>query len=699
MRIAHCIASRQNKENRIEFEPNKGLTVIYGDNGAGKTIIARTLGAIAQILSKGDIPSDNAFPDTISVTARVQCGNSFVTCVRNGNAWNITDEASEVQTSSSDRKKSISSFLPHLPAYLLREISFVPSSLEGIFPFDYQAVKLYLSGAHTKFYKRIQGIGGIPDESGSFFAKRLAEEITKCEDSLRKIDRQLDIASLTASRAKKLMTEKKEIEKENSATSMKLSEINEVVSKLKNSLPLRGEISVIEEKIASCEEDLANERETQTRLGEAKQKLISIFPQFSSFTQSQRESLGKIQNIYRAIRNANERIDSIVSLIERRNNAFIHWELVMSIILLPTGILGALGFIPRIEREVQTIGAIVCSSLWAVLSAGFYIGFKLPLRKLPITEAHAERDSAENELREILCRNSVSLEGLTSGEAYEFLLQYFEEYGSFLDHEDDTLSIEQSLRGENFAEQVDSARCELAKQRDTIIHDIETSIKEAAKIMNVPEDTDPDQLSHLIEELYLSMKSSLDQSNELADQLDRELSRSDQPFDTESMRFERDTLAHRLERLSTLERTVRFISELLDEATVRRETALIDSCASEAHGIIHAFGETHIEKDQITAYMNGRYKPENPSSSHMIHLALSLAIGSMACAEGESIPLILDEPSSYMDGTRVKKFIEIARQYADKRQIIVFTHDRAAFDGLIDIVEIPPDALHGGLLQ
>jgi DNA repair exonuclease SbcCD ATPase subunit len=56
--------------------------------------------------------------------------------------------------------------------------------------------------------------------------------------------------------------------------------------------------------------------------------------------------------------------------------------------------------------------------------------------------------------------------------------------------------------------------------------------------------------------------------------------------------------------------------------------------------------------------------------------------------ENTIVPLILDEPTAYMDSERTKKFIEIIRNFSEKRQIIIFTHDSSPFDRSEKVVKL-----------
>ncbi|HNX60286.1 MAG TPA: hypothetical protein PKK43_14385, partial [Spirochaetota bacterium] len=140
-----------------------------------------------------------------------------------------------------------------------------------------------------------------------------------------------------------------------------------------------------------------------------------------------------------------------------------------------------------------------------------------------------------------------------------------------------------------------------------------------------------------------------------------------------------------------MERTIRYSRTVFKECTGNREETLLAACANEALAIFNRLSAnqhvTAINTEACKGVITGESSGLSPSVIHMIHLSVKLAISSIMAAEGCTVPLLLDEPMMNMDSSRIKKCIEIVEEYAEKRQIIIFTHDRDAFKG-IDLIEL-----------
>jgi DNA polymerase III delta prime subunit len=703
--ITSIIASRAGTFKNRELSLSHGASVIYGPNDSGKTLLSKAL--INLIFGSFD-PNENddaAFWNGFYLSASVSNNNRKYQFARNANTSLTLTEADTklfsgvppfeklstdaIADAGSERTAEIRRLLERYPREYFEQAGLLRSPLDESGPLGYKAFRGYLIDSNSIFSQSLEQIR--ISEGSSLFSRAFNVELMERESQIKQIDKELQLHDLQSTRTLKLDNEKREIEKDIGDLTKREAALEHAAERAYGVQYRMKEIELVDSESSMLETDLVRERNKIALFNAARDKLLELFPHFSKFTNTQKENLGRIQEIYRSIRENNEQIEQTICSIERISNRFHRRLLLISLICIPSS--AAIFFasipIPVMVRHFAPIGLL---SLGLILSIASLIAYRITRKRVPVDEAREQKRKNEEQLKEVLSENQVSIDVFASEEAFEFLLQYFEEYGFYADQEDEALAIEQSLMDDEYFNECERKISELKEKKFSLERTVRDELRMLCAEFNFPKDTAVETIISHIENEKQSVLLSIEQSSEMLSQLVRELDTDESgTFEVRTLLDSRRACEDRLLSLYALDRTIRYAVSVMKETIDRRETENLTACANEALSLFNNLSGnqyvTTIDADSFKGLITGERPVPNTSITHMMNLCIKLALGSIMYREGLSVPLILDEPALYMDATRAKKCIEIVTAYAEKRQILVFTHDRNAFKG-IDLIEL-----------
>jgi hypothetical protein len=704
--LTTIIASRSGTFKNRELAIPSGASVIFGPNDSGKTLLSRALiNLLFGSFDQGE-KEDTSLWNGFYLSAGINHNDCNYQFARNANtsltltrsdeqlfSGNLPFEKLSVDAiygSGSESTADIKRLLERYPRECFEQAGLLRSPLDESGPLEYRAFRNYLIDANSAFSQSFERIR-ISEGSSSSFSRAFNIELLERESEIKQIDKELQLHDLQATRTLKLDNEKREIEKEITELTRREAELDRAAERAFGVQYHMKEIELIDAETSNLEADLLHERNKIELFNAAREKLLALFPQFSRFTHTQKENLSRIQTIYRSIRENNEHIEQTITDIEKISNRFHRRLLLISLICIPSA--AAIFFanipIPVLVRNFAPIGLI---GIGMILSVASLIAYRLSKKKIPVAEAMTCKEKNENELKDVLRENQVSIDDFASEEAFEFLLQYFEEYGFFSDQEDETLAIEQSLMDEEYFSECEHKISDLSEKKRNLSYAVTDEIKALNRDFNFPDDTPVETIISHIENLKRTTSLTIEQSSEMLSQLVSELDTDGNGrSEVRSLLDKRRFCEDKLFSLYALDRTIKYAVSVMQETIDQRENENLSACANEALSLFNNLSGnqyvTTIDADSFKGLITGQRPVPNTSITHMMHLCIKLALGSVMYREGLSVPLILDEPALYMDATRVKKCIEIVHEYAQKRQILIFTHDRDTFKG-IDLIEL-----------
>ena len=298
-------------------------------------------------------------------------------------------------------------------------------------------------------------------------------------------------------------------------------------------------------------------------------------------------------------------------------------------------------------------------------------------------------------LYSILSENGITIEQNTPDNLYEFLLQYFEEYGFYSEQESDMREMEETIRDKSFFDE-STKKLQLLKQElNAAINDEQLSRNHLFENYNGSSpDTEVPVVLKQIDIETKSLNAQIVKEKELLDQMEEDISCS-VPVDDKSKDLSAQRLIIEKELLGQYKksRISEYICTLLDEAVSKREQHLFKALSVKTVELLHRLTSnqyiTQINEDTVYGFITGRPTISfNTQISHMMTLCAKIALSDFLTLEDIPLPLFIDAPSTYMDSQRIKILIEIAAEYSRKRQIVILTHDRNLCIGAGVVVEL-----------
>lgn len=702
MRIDSCIVSFEGGIGGSELTLNPGVTVIYGPNGSGKTRFSK---ALSGLLWQNTGCSNKDFSwDKVFLSASVSSGGDSVRIIRNKNK-----SCTIKKLSGSDSEISISETLSsgniRIPREILAEssdilakdlfrfspgsfeaTSFLPSPLDGpLFP-DTACIYQYFNDDGSMFIHAFDTLRS----SDSPAHKALIREISDHEAEYKRIRKEIDIIDLSSTRTRKLREERGEIIKEIETLESRRKQLVSAGEKISTYLSLTDKIEFLKSDINETENKISEEKDKISSFKNSKNKLEKVFPQFSSFSDIQRNNLSKIQYAFIAIKHAHDRYERVVKEYKNEGTRCIKRIIISGILFLTCPVI-LLAAGPSISETLAKAVIFSGSGLFTAAVLLSLFSAYSNRKKIPVEREQAKKTETENELRDILKENHITIDTFSINEAYEFLLQYFEEYGSFSEQEDEAHTLGQTLKSESFFDDMKSrlklAEADLEKNNS----DAEASIREAADLSGFGSCDNPSALSEFIESEMKSLQEQLDSCNEINEKLSHEIEREEPKGDSESLNESYIRIGNRIKELNDLKASIEYAGTLLEKSSKQRKERLLSRAVNTALPIFHELTInryiSNINEDVFLNFINSSAPHENLTAGHSMLLAFMFAMTDIMEEEAVIPPLILDEPTANMDSDRIKKFIEITGHYAEKRQIIILSHNREAYQGIFPLVE------------
>jgi DNA repair exonuclease SbcCD ATPase subunit len=707
LRINSCIASLDGGSGGRELTFKSNVTVLYGPNGSGKTRLVR---AITELLwGSGSNASVSTSWDNIYLSISASIRNENCTIIRNRNTSlsihcmvngedrpiltlsNIGSHQSEINIPDELSSSASSTLLlRHLARFTYDSFSatsYMSSPLEGPSYIAYDHLRTYFTDDGSRFVKAFQNLSS----EDSTALKALIREISDHEAEHKRIRKEIDIIDLSSSRAKKLQKERMQLRSE-------LIKLYDVLKRLISAKNLaehltakREEAELLENSIETMEAEIASEQSKINAFDESRSSLSKIFPQFAHFTETQRNNLGKIHEMYRSINKGHDIVEKCKKEKSSIAKRFASRLIISSILLLPVP--AVLFRVPSYFTEfIALSGSIFSIALWLIIAMISIVSFRVQNKKVPLNQSIDNLESQEYRLREILKENSVELDNCSPHETYEFLLQYFEEYGSFSDHEWETDSLGQNIKDDSYFDHKNHELSELKLRLSDLRNDIKSEFVSACSIAEIKESENAESLLKYIQADILRLNEQINSLEDMNSKLSSEIEREEPRADLKTLYESYNRIEERIENLKALERSIRCAVALHEETATRREMRLLGVSIRDAVPIFHALTLNRyistVNDQTLHSFITSSKPFENTTIGHSLLLAYKLSLTRIMDEEQTMIPLFLDEPSANMDSERIKKFIEIIRRFSEKRQIIILTHNKEMFGGAFPLVEL-----------
>ncbi len=718
MQLLECIANKPGLLDNKKLEFNGGITIIYGQNESGKTLIAK---AIADTLwgefSGNFALNSNAWDDLYLEVIFTNFSNKYrfiknkkesflinYTNIEDGNnarekviimdnPWRsggqivdstmfikLFNETNDSETTRLFNKVNLDTFL---------DLSFVPEPAEimknGLL--RYNALQKFLVHDNSNFYSLHEDITDLYSNNkvDGNYNNSILNEIIKAEGELRNINKRLDIFNIDTNKSQRIIKEKKRLELELSTQTDTLKDIRKQKLKLLDIQKNFKLLNEIKNRIENKNKEKEKEQERYNIYLEKEEELKNQYPQFFNFKESNIRNLKKIQETYREVRDVYEEIGNFHSASKEKKNKFKNIILginFFSIIIM--AFLFSINYIFPIPvlNEYKILFILGLLTLSISSSLLFLLYSILNLKSGELKEIMKKKYNVEKKLEATLKKNSITFNEYKLEAIYEYLVKYFEEYGEYSINRSELLDMKESFKGANYIRSIDIELEELKAKGNSIKLEIDRDFETFMSDNMIKYDLDI--INRLIYTKNLEikdLKTGIRQNNEILSLIEKETNMNDETEDVKFLVEEKNNLNLTLERLNFIKTSISFIDDIIKEAILKREDKQISRLVKKTCEIFHYLTDSQyidtLNENTLRQILKENLHKEDLHTSvmHMLLLSIKFAITDSFNDLEINLPLIIDEPFQQMDDQRTVRFRQILEDISSKRQVIIFTHN------------------------
>ncbi|MBN1501603.1 MAG: hypothetical protein JW982_15705 [Spirochaetes bacterium] len=698
MFLNQCIASKTGLLNNRIIDFDKNITVVCGDNDSGKTLISRSIIDLLFSISSAKTILNPGVWDDFYLNCLFSIKTEQYKIIRNNATTQIylsgrRDEKlifDSAIDSEFPPNYELSRYMKSFDSYKFSILGYMRTPTD-----DYPEMNIFEetsgfflndSSQYLNTFNKLNdyfSISGINKNIENVLTKKILEH----ENEIRQIEKNLDLNKLKEQKKLKLNNEKINLINEKKIYAIKLESIERNLENLTTLGTLYDEHGECVKKIESLSEKINTEKTIKSSIETMKENIRKIFPKFADMDPIQKENFEVIQTAYRYIKNLDDEIIKTNDFIIHKKK--FYKRTAFTAFFLSASASAAVLFqkYVKIERNILiavigTIGFLLAYVLiFSMIKICRYSKFK------KAADLKNERDAKCSEFFEILKSNNLSTEDLTIEEIYELLLQYFEEFGFYTEHEEEIDVLNSSLQDkETFSKlktELSSARTEQDK--------CSKKIKALIKDIGLYTDSDPlgypiSQAKAFFDEEAVEFRSELNKISDLIDQIDAELEHSASDITIDSgFETAMEDYRSRLKRLELYDKNIRYMISIFNTAIEKRKNRIISQISGNTALLFNEITSNQynstvtnqvIEEFIRTGKLNNL---ENKSLPNIIELSMKIAVTDYLEDAGLTIPLIIDEPGMYLDRNRIARLKNVLYDFSKKRQIVIFTHDINSF--------------------
>ena len=709
MRIKKCIASYPGVFQSKTIGIDNGITVIHGKNNTGKTLLSRAI-IDALFPVTGEPLLDDHSWQSLSIEVDTMIDNATYRFKRKGSnniSINTVNDRGSIQHShhvehsqtpyphlyndlgSKNGFLKLADFYRNVGYHGFIAAGYLPSAvdLDRLPSISRDAIDFLLLQDSSNYYAAYRAIKES-FSTGDISAKvhnELTNELFRYERLQKDTSKKLELMKINASKREK---QQKELEKHQDeiksissridAFTIKKNHIARILQAYARRKSLKEDIKQLQQQIES---GIQQEKDIQVR----EKDLEKSYPQFRNFDATKKSNIKHMQDTYREIRGVNEKIEKelfnrehrvsklgkIISAVNLGILALVVWLFFKGPVLLTR------------DEKLIIIGGMIIVYL---LSYIIYIIHRYRLFHSSILNQYEdEKELLEQKLEGILQANDIDLADIQLDEIYEFLLQYFEEYGEFNEKQLDLYKLKK-IHSDQFK------NTDLKEKKEALEADLQSltgTIQEMSSMAGIEQGTleDEKSLQALLDETSEKidiLSSEMRSRQKIADNIKANLSESpDMTDEQQSLEGQLKEYKTVMDAITNRKRHVEYLLELFDESIDTRLQVqmerLVYTTATIFRDITGGSYSQPVSMDTIITVLGQKEQDSsyNASFSHLLQLAIKCALHDFLVDSGVSIPLILDDPFVFLDNDNIETFRKILEKTAESRQIILFTHSNA----------------------
>ncbi len=672
MRYGRCVIKSKFLSEDAVLEPDRGLSVIRGGNGSGKTLIAMSL--IDSIWRRDrDGLLDEAVWKSLGLDIELMHEKE-----ENGAAlkmrWKDGDCLSEASLPSECTAYG-AVFDAGIDRWSYTTACFMPSASELNMPgiLDYNAVRSLVSGEYHGYSSLYQKLLDS-FTSGGKGEKRIDKANDELASELKLVQRDCELIRIKQLKTTKLEKEKAVLQQEIAGLNENISRLNEVIDRLRAFHNEAVKVENQKKELKAVEERLAVVKD---RAATAKKIERDIDDNFSQFRGRDVTGLDSLQGLFNEYRGNNELVDEMTSRALLKKRLFSG---LLAFIFLAAGGFALSGFL---LGKIDVLHTAVMGAVPVLLFPAIWFLWKNGSGPPGIEGLRRRGREIEAEFAsQLLDKEDMPSDNIGPGGLYEVLVHYFED---FIEYSERMNELEKARKALDAEEKADGMVNEIRKLTSSI-RKLSADIQAGLSAINegISSEVDSSAIEQRIRDVrseLVEAERSVREKDKLVDSIDAEIASEDEKTDELGILTKRkEYLENRLESSLKRRRAFRVVLDSLAETVHAREKMNLDRLVESAFKIYNGLTgrslEDSIDEKTVDALLasSGFINRLNPAATYNLVLSVKIALTEFLSSSGCPLPLILDEPFLYMDGERAERLREEIARVSGERQVIVFTH-------------------------
>ncbi len=708
MLIRKCITSIPRLFQNKAFTFSDGLNVIVGKNASGKSLLSRAITDLAWCNFNVKPLLEKSSWDAMYMEIHIETPRHRYHVTRNGEKLLSvrhfdgervdplfegipTDEnlaaagnlfLSSIKNKSIDRETcDLLSRIDNESYYTLSFMS-APGEVSVNGSMDYHVLHRLFLDDGTGFYSLFRSLkdGFSHDSPGKGVSGSILTALLSLEGRAKEIEKKIELLEIQKSKKDKLLRELDETGAEIDRLEREEEEITREAAEIQGILKKMEAIRTTGDKIAEIDAELVRYDEMTGKIMEKEAMIETKFTQFRDFNEHKKANLRKLQEVYRRIRDIHATMDECLFSRELKKKKIHYAAFFIFIIYLGIMYVINLAKIPLFASAARSTINLTLTGGAGMSILLLYVSLLLPGSGKQIEQLGGERESAHQELHRILQENGISLEDNRLESVYEFLLQYFEEYGEYTEKQLELFVLRETLKsGEQLKALRDEKRrlsIELRKLRLEVQNSL-TPLKHLA-VKNGDEEELRRQIPHA-EVLKLKAHEERETRKKIQKQIRDDISSTaDHDGEYRELLHEKNLTAERLKALKAQKDSALFILDIFNKVVERRESSQFNRLLSMSRDIFnlitaHQYVAT-MDESVIKKVILREGIPEELTASiiHTVIMSIKIALTEFIDELNLSFPLVLDDPFIFLDDNRGRILLDLLRETARKRQVLLF---------------------------
>ena len=383
----------------------------------------------------------------------------------------------------------------------------------------------------------------------------------------------------------------------------------------------------ISSKVNNLKKDIVELKGINENIKSVEKIISERFSRFSNLDGEQLPDIELIQETFNNFRDINEQIDNF-SISKKKYSARL------AKVIFSFAIFSLIAFMFLIFTSSASLILTFISSISAGISALTAIIYYFMIKRSYPAELLDRKNNIENNLIDILKKNYFPVDDYKTGELYEILLQYFDDFINFRDINNELILLKK--KKSDFTSLTDNERQlkQCMSEIDKLNKEINKTINSLdASIHPLPAQEEIERAVHNIDELLEENQTEIDKKNSLIAKFQEEIDEYNR--DEENLLSSDMSLEETIERIDNLTdeiKHIKFLDVIFNEAVEKWSTDKLEVLSNSALEKLMKITYNSYEREKLEAVIknilidSGKLNEEYMELKPYISLAIKAAL-------------------------------------------------------------------------